>query len=52
MGCNKITQAIMGNNRPVSNSIPLCETIQKWCKKYYIEWPGYEDGYEDVLFLE
>ncbi len=46
LSCNKITQAIMGNNRPVSNSVPLCEAIQKWCKKYDIEWPEHEDEYE------
>ena len=52
LSCNKITQAIMGNNRPVSNSVPLCEAIQKWCKKYDVEWPGYEDEYtyEDLPF--
>ena len=44
----KITQAIMYDNRHISNSIPLCVAIRKWCKRYNVEWDEYED--EDLPF--
>ena len=44
----RITQAFMCNNRPVNNSVPLCEAIRKWCKRYNVEWNEYED--EDYAF--
>ena len=44
----RITQAFMCNNRPVYNSVPLCEAIRKWCKRYNVEWKERED--EDYAF--
>ena len=44
----RITQAFMCNNRPVYNSVPLCEAIRKWCKRYNVEWDGHED--DDYAF--
>ncbi len=44
----RITQAFMCNNRPVNNSVPLCEAIRKWCEKYNVEWNEHED--DDYAF--